>query len=57
MAAVMAMMLVTVVMAGASTLPRGPIYTTIMVFGPNTNRPFKLWFWGPNSIVVVYMDP
>ena len=20
-------------------------------------RPSPLWFWGPNSIIVVYMDP
>ena len=26
-----------------------------MEFGPK--RPSPLWFWGPNSIMVVYMDP
>ena len=36
-------------------LPRGSIYTTIMESGPK--RPSPLWFWGPNSIMVVYMDP
>ena len=35
--------------------PRGSIYTTIMELGPK--RPSPLWFWGPNSIIVVYMDP
>ena len=36
--------------------PRGSIYTTIMELGPT--RPYPLWFWGPNSIIiVVYMDP
>ena len=35
--------------------PRGSIYTTIMELGPK--RPSPLWFWGPNSILVVYMDP
>ena len=35
-------------------LPRGSIYTTIMELGPK--RPSPLWFWGPNSIIVVYMD-
>ena len=35
--------------------PRGSIYTTIMELGPI--RPSPLWFWGPNSIIVVYMDP
>ena len=36
-------------------IPRGSIYTTIMELGPK--RPFLLWFWGPNSIMVVYVDP
>ena len=36
-------------------IPRGSTYTTIMELGPR--RPSPLWFWGPNSIVVVYMDP
>ena len=35
--------------------PRGSIYTTIMELGPK--RPSPLWFWGPNSIMVVYMGP
>ena len=36
-------------------LPRGSIYTTIMELGPqNRNGDGRL---GPNSIVVVYMDP
>ena len=26
-----------------------------MELGPK--RPSLLWFWGPNSILVVYMDP
>ena len=37
------------------TFPRGPTYTTIVELGPK--RPSLLWFWGPNSIVVVHMDP
>ena len=36
-------------------IPRGSIYTTIMELGPK--KPSPLWFWGPNSIIVVYMDP
>ena len=36
-------------------LPRGSIYTTIMELGPK--RPSPLWFWGPNPIIVVYVDP
>ena len=35
--------------------PKGSIYTTIMELGPE--RPSLLWFWGPNSIIEVYMDP
>ena len=35
--------------------PRGSIYTTIMELG--IERPSLLWLWGPNSIMVVYMDP
>ena len=35
--------------------PRGSIYTTIMELGPK--RPSPLWLLGPNSIIVVYMDP
>ena len=34
---------------------RGSIYTTMMELG--TKRPSLVWFWGPNSIMVVYMDP
>ena len=33
----------------------GSIYTIIMELGPK--RPSPLWFWGPNSIIAVYMDP
>ena len=36
-------------------IPRGSIYTTIMELGPK--RPSPLWFWGPNSTIVGYMDP
>ena len=35
--------------------PRGSIYGTIMELGPK--RPSRLWFWDPNSIVGVFMDP
>ena len=35
------------------TNPRGSIYT--MEISPK--RPSPLWLWGPNSIIVVYMDP
>ena len=35
--------------------PRGSIYTTIMELGPE--RPSPLWFWVPNSTIVVYVDP
>ena len=35
--------------------PRGSIYSTIMELGPE--RPSILWLWGPNSIMVVYMEP
>ena len=35
--------------------PRRSIYTTIMELGPR--RPSLLWFEGPGSMVVVYMDP
>ena len=38
-----------------SLYPRGSIYPTIMELGPK--RPSLLWLWGPNSIMVVYMDP
>ena len=37
------------------SLPRGSIYTTIMELGPK--RPSLLWFWWPNSIMGVYLDP
>ena len=37
------------------SVPRGSIYTTIMELG--SKRPSPLWFWGPNSIIVVHMDP
>ena len=36
-------------------MPRGSIYTAIMELGPK--RPSPLWFLGPNSIIVVYVDP
>ena len=36
-------------------MPRGSIHTTIMELG--TERPSLLRFWGPNSIMVAYMDP
>ena len=39
----------------SSKFPRGSIYTTIMELGPK--RPSPSWFRGPNSIIVVYMDP
>ena len=35
--------------------PRGSKDTAIMELGPK--RPSSLWFWGPNSIIAVYMDP
>ena len=35
--------------------PRGSIYTTIKKLGPK--RPSPLWLWGPNTIMVVYVDP
>ena len=37
------------------SLPRGSIYTTIMELSPK--RPSPSWFLGPNSTIVVYMDP
>ena len=40
---------------GFGVYPRGSIYTTIMELGPK--KPSPLWFLGPNSIIVVYMDP
>ena len=36
-------------------LPRGSIYTTIMELGPQNHNGDGLL--GPNSIIVVYMDP
>ena len=42
-------------MSQVSIQPRGSIYTAIMELGPG--RPFPLWFWGPSSIIVVFMDP
>ena len=35
--------------------PEGPYTLCIMELG--TKRPSPLWFWGPNSIMVVYVDP
>ena len=40
---------------GLGFIPRGSIYTTIMELAPE--RPSPLWFWGPNSRIVEYMDP
>ena len=37
------------------SLPRGSRYTTIVELGPK--RPSLLWFWDPNSIIGVFMDP
>ena len=37
------------------SLPRGSTYTTIMELSPK--RPSPLWPWGPNSTIVVYMEP
>ena len=34
---------------------RALLHTAIVELGPK--RPSPLWFWGPNSIIVVYMDP
>ena len=36
-------------------MPRGSIYTTIMEIGPQNHNGDGLL--GPNSIIVVYMDP
>ena len=36
-------------------IPRVSTYTTILESG--TKKPSPLWFWGSNSIIVVYMDP
>ena len=36
-------------------LPRGYIYTTIMELGSKSQN--RYGFWGPNSIMVVYMNP
>ena len=38
-----------------NALPRGSIYTTIMELGPQNHNGDGLL--GPNSIIVVYMDP
>ena len=35
----------------------GIIYTTITMTELGPKRPSPLWFLGPNSIIVVYMDP
>ena len=43
------------VLCNSAFKPRGSIDTTIVKLGPR--RPSLLWFWGPNSIIVVYMDP
>ena len=40
---------------GGFRFPRGSIYTANMESGPD--GPSPLWFWGPNSIIVVYTDP
>ena len=37
------------------SLPRGSVYTTIMELGPKNHNGDGLL--GPNSIMVVYMDP
>ena len=34
---------------------RGSIYTTYGIRPPK--KPSLFWFWGPNSIMVVHMDP
>ena len=34
--------------------PEGP-YTLFMELGPQ--KPSLFWFWGPNSIIVVYVGP
>ena len=36
-------------------LPRGSIYTTYGI--RHQKKPSPLWFWGPNSIMVVYAGP
>ena len=41
--------------SAATQLPRGSIYTTIMELGPQNHNGDGLL--GPNSIIVVYMDP
>ena len=35
--------------------PEGPHILPLWKIGPK--RPSLLWLWGPNSIMVVYMDP
>ena len=42
-------------MVGDSFYATRSIYTTIMESGPK--KPSPLWFLGPNSIIVVNMDP
>ena len=41
--------------SGPNSIPRGSIYTTIMELGPKNHNGDG--FLGPNSIMVVYMDP
>ena len=38
-----------------ATIPEGP-YTLPMELGTK-KKPSLLWFWGPNSIMVVYVGP
>ena len=38
-----------------SYLPRGSTYTTIRELGPII--PSMVWYLGPDSLIVVYMDP
>ena len=45
----------TVQLGGCSEIPRGSIDTTIMESGPKSHNGDGLL--GPNSIMVVYMDP
>ena len=39
--------------------PRGSIYTTMMEshYGIRSQKTIPLWLLGPNSIIVVYVDP
>ena len=41
----------------AGYIPRGSIYTIIIIMELGPKRPSPLWFRRPNSIIVVYMDP